>query len=297
MNHDCRDMNKLIAMRLTIFLLTVWFCINPSLARTGEKEKMTLIFVGNSYIYVNDLPGILSGIIDSTRCDTISLPEVNMMVVTRASYTLEQHWKNNRNQIEDSLKKAAVESDSVIMIIQEQSQGALTPASRARMKEYATLFASLGRKYYAGIILYQTWARRVTFDRYGQPRRTISQYMYQEVIEGDTTVLDESITSASKGICRTYRQLANELDAGVAPCGEAFAEAIRQGMFVHQMDEVYGNHPNPIGSYLAASVMFGTIFGISPQSISENAYRYVWPSLARRLHSIAEEAVEGKLEP
>jgi hypothetical protein len=284
-------------MRLAILMLSFWFSIYTSQAGTAGKGEVTILFIGNSYIYVNDLPGILSGIIDSARCDTVVLPEVRMMVVTRPGFTLEQHWKENGNQIEDSLKKAASEGDSVIMILQEQSQGALTPASRARMKEYATLFAGLGRKYNAEIILYQTWARRVTSDRYGEPRRTINQYMYQEVIDGDTTVLDESITSASKGICRTYRQLADELDARVAPCGEAFAEAIRQGIFVHQLDEVYGHHPNPLGSYLAASVMFGTIFGISPRCIPDDVYRYVWPSLARRLHSIADEAINGRLEP
>lgn len=284
-------------MRLTVLVLSVWFSIFASQAQTGEKGDLTILFIGNSYIYVNDLPGILSGIIDSARCDTVVLPDVRMMVVTRPGFTLEQHWKENSNQIEDSLKKAASEGDSVIMILQEQSQGTLTPASRARMKEYAILLADLGRNYHAGIILYQTWARRVTFDRYGEPRRTIPQYMYQEVIDGDTTVLDEWITSANKGICRTYRQLADELDAGIAPCGEAFAEAIRQGIFVHQLDEVYGHHPNPLGSYLAASVLFGTIFGISPCSIPDDAYRYVWPSLARRLHSIADEAINGRLDP
>lgn len=284
-------------MRLAILLLIFCFSIHPARGNPEGKDVLTILFVGNSYTYVNDMPGILAGIIDSARCDTVALPEVEIMRVTRPGFTLEQHWNENREQIEDSLKKAHSGRATVFMVLQEQSQGALTPASRALMKEYASLFADLGRKYHAEIVLFQTWGRRITFDRYGEPRRTIPQYMYQEVIQGDTTVLDESITSASKGICRTYRQLADELDARVAPCGEAFAEAIRQGIFVHQLDEIYGHHPNPLGSYLAACVMFGTIFDITPLCIPDNAYRYVWPSLARRLHTIADAAVNDRLDP
>lgn len=280
-----------------IIFISLLFIISPGRSEPGSKKGVTILFVGNSYTYANDLPGILMAVIDSTRCDTVPIPEVKIMSIAIGGYSLEQHWQENREQIEDSLKEASSRRNDIVLILQDHSMGALTPASRDRLSESAGLLSYLGRKYEARVVLFQTWGRRVTFTRYGTPRRTIDQYMYQEVIFGDTTVLDESITSASKGICRTYRKLAVLLDAEVAPCGEAFAEAIRQGIFVHRLDEAYGSHPNPLGSYLAACVIFGTVFDVPPEYIPADVYRYVWPALARRLHAIAGEAVNGRLDP
>jgi hypothetical protein len=284
-------------MKKIIILISLVFMISPARAETASKKGITILFVGNSYTYANDLPGILMTIIDSTRCDTVPIPEVRIMSIAKGGYSLEQHWQESREQIEDSLKKASSGRNEIVLVLQEHSMGALTPAGRDKLSEFAGLLSYLGRKYEARVVLFQTWGRRVSFTRYGTPRRTIDQYMYQDVIFGDTTVLDESITSASKGICRTYRRLAVILDTELAPCGEAFAEAIRQGIFVHRLDEAYGSHPNPIGSYLAACVIFGTVFDVPPEYIPEDVYRYIWPALARRLHAIAEEAVNGRLDP
>jgi len=280
-----------------IFIFGLIFLLNLVRAETESRKEITILFVGNSYTYSNDMPSILSAIIDSTRCDTIDIPQVRIMSITKGGYTLERHWEENRVQIEDSLKEAKSMRSDIVLVLQDHSMGTLTPESRDRLFEYAGLLDALGRQYDARVVLFQTWGRRVTFDRYGTPRRTIDQYMYQDVIFGDTTVLDESITSASKGICRTYRRLADTLDAELAPCGESFAEALRQGVFVHRLNEPYGSHPNPIGSYLVATVMFGTIFDITPRYVPGNVYPYIWPSLAHRLHFIAEEAVNDNLDP
>jgi len=285
-------MKRSITLFISLFVILILVR-----AETGYRKDITILFVGNSYTYSNDMPDILQSIIDSTRCDTVFLPGVRIMSITKGGYTLQQHWEENRRQIEDSLKEARAVSDSIIIVLQDHSMGTLTPASRDRLFEYARLLDELGRQYNARVVLFQTWGRRVTFTRDGTPRRTIDQYMYQEVIFGDTTVLDESITSASEGICRTYHRLADTLDTELAPCGEAFAEALRQGIVIHRLHEAYGSHPNPIGSYLVASVLFGTIFDITPLYIPGDVYRYVWPSLAHRLHAIAEEAVNGNLDP
>ncbi len=279
------------------FIFSLLLLLGVVRAQPDKGKGITILFVGNSYTYSNDMPDILLSIIDSTRSDTVFIPEVRIMSITDGGYTLQQHWEENREGIEDSLMEARAVSDSIIIVLQDHSMGTLTPANRDRLFEYAGLLDELGRQYYARVVLFQTWGRRVTFNRYGTPRRTIDQYMYQDVIFGDTTVLDERITSASEGICRTYRRLADTIDAEVAPCGEAFAEAVRQGIFVHRLYEPYGSHPNPIGSYLAASVLFGTIFDITPRYIPGNVYQYVWPSLSHRLHAIADEAVNGNLDP
>ena len=230
------------------FLLHTFLLVSLLLrAQPDTTAGVTILFVGNSYTYTNDMPGILGHMIDSTRCDSIFIPAVKIMSVTHGSYTLEKHWQEDRNAIEDSLKVARNSHGRIIMVLQEHSQGTLTPASRDRFREYAGRFSDLAGTYGAGVVFFQTWGRRASFTRDGEPRRTIDQYMYREVVQGDTMVIDELVTSASKGICRTYRKVAGELGAGVAPCGEAFAEAIRQGIFVHHLSETYGSHPNPIG--------------------------------------------------
>lgn len=280
------------------FLIAIFLMVNLLLrAQPDSTRKVTILFVGNSYTYMYDMPGILGDMIDSTRCDSIYIPEVRIMRVVHGSYTLKKHWDEDRKDIEDSLKLARKNNGRIILVLQEHSQGTLTPASRDRFREYAGRFNDMARSFGARVVFFQTWGRRASFTRDGDPRRTIDQFMYREVVQGDTTVLDERVTSANKGISRTYHEVAEELGAGVAPCGEAFAEAIRRGIFVHRLSETYGSHPNPIGSYLVACVMFGTLLDIPPEDIPDNTYSYVWPTLARRLQAIAGEAVAGNLEP
>lgn len=68
------------------------------------------------------------------------------------------------------------------------------------------------------------------------------------------------ISTAS--LSAAYRQVGSELDIPVAPAGLAFAAALRErpDLVLYSPD----GHPTIYGTYLAACVLYGTIFGKTP---------------------------------
>ena len=64
-------------------------------------------------------------------------------------------------------------------------------------------------------------------------------------------------------LTRTYTAAASASDARLVPVGPAWAEALAASgeLVLHTAD---GSHPNILGSYLAACVFVGALFGVSP---------------------------------
>jgi hypothetical protein len=100
------------------------------------------------------------------------------------------------------------------------------------MRENVMLFDETIRAAGARTVLYLTWARK---------------YAPQT---------QQSITSA-------YRTIGSEIGATVVPVGVVWQEALRQRGCPVLYDKD-GSHPTLAGSYLAACVFFGTLFGKRP---------------------------------
>ena len=64
-------------------------------------------------------------------------------------------------------------------------------------------------------------------------------------------------------VADSYRLAANQVDGMLFPVGEAWGIALRLLPSV-QLYETDGIHPSPVGSYLAAMVMFQGLTGVSP---------------------------------
>lgn len=84
----------------------------------------------------------------------------------------------------------------------------------------------------------------------------------------------------------------NEVGALVIPVGLAFEEAYRRKPDL-QLHKTYdGSHPNMFGTYLAACVVFASLYGKSPVG---NAYDYfgaVDKDSAAYLQQVAEDTVK-----
>jgi hypothetical protein len=137
-------------------------------------------------------------------------------------YTLEQHWKdgNALQTIRDGGWK--------YVILQEQSQ---TPIfDRSKFDEFATAFDKEIKRSGAKTILLMTWERP---DSRGS-----------------------GVTTAN--VAAAYRVLGSELGAKVAPVGLAFARSLRErpDLLLYSQD----GHPTIYGTYLAACVLYRTIF-------------------------------------
>ena len=91
-------------------------------------KKMRILFIGNSYTYVNDLPRMLKGMM------AVEAIDLETRRVTPGGCTLERHWKG------DAARKAIAEGSWDYVVIQEQSQmPVLNPPVTLK---YAALLAS-----------------------------------------------------------------------------------------------------------------------------------------------------------
>lgn len=135
--------------RVAILVAVLASTFAASTARAAKPEytkKMRILFIGNSYIYVNDLPRMLKGLM------AVKAIELETRQVTPGGCTLERHWKG------DAARKAITEGPWDYVVIQEQSQ---MPAFNPPVTlKYAALLADMVRKVGAEPVFYLTWARK-----------------------------------------------------------------------------------------------------------------------------------------
>jgi hypothetical protein len=68
-------------------------------------------------------------------------------------------------------------------------------------------------------------------------------------------------------IARAHRDIGTELGVGVAPAGLAFQRAMEERPELDMYDS-HQEHPSIYGTYLAASVVYTTVFGQSPMGLT-----------------------------
>lgn len=204
-----------------------------STPRAHNNGALRVLFIGNSYTYFNNLPQMLVELAQVARA-TKQL-EVEMIAVGGA--TLKTLW-------EGGAWRAHLQPGRWdYVVLQEQSTLGLAPLVNNQVQisdaktfhQYARLFDAEIKKAGAQTILYLTWAR-----------------------------LNRPETQAQ--LTDAYLSLAKELNAIVAPVGLAWENALKQQpqLALHLEDK---SHPTPRGSYLAACVLYATIYGQSPEGL------------------------------
>ena len=277
-----------------VCFFALFFCFGGALV--NGADSVDVVFVGNSYTYANGMVDIFKGLVESVRGGGVDVGKLSDSRVLAGGATLERHWKDPEKKLVKQIgngivngKRQPVKRDFVVL--QEQSQGALKPASRARMFKYARLICQEARANGAQCVFFMTWARRSTFGKEGTGKMSKREFMYEVMKGGKSVIVDPNVMSASDGIVKTHRQIADALAAKVAPCGVAFAKAIKAGIVVHSEKEKYGSHPNVNGSYLVACVFYGTIYDRNPEEIPDDGFKKISAKMAAKLQRIAKEAV------
>jgi hypothetical protein len=212
--------------------------VAAALAWPAHAGQLRVLFVGNSYTYVNDLPRMFTALARSLGATA----ETGM--AAPGGYTLRQHS-------EDPGTLARIQAGPWdVVVLQEQSQmPELSPdqvqetivpyAMRLRQAVHA---ASPG----ARVVLFETWGRRD-----GDTQRCPAQ---PEVC---------TYEGMQRRVDSTYRLVADRAPATVAPVGEVWAEVRR----THPEIALYsddGSHPSRHGTYLAACVFYAVLFDASP---------------------------------
>jgi len=174
--------------------------------------------------------------------------------VTAGGATLQQQWTTGQ------ALQAIRSGHWDYVVLQEQSQ---TPViAQALFRDYAARFAQAIRASGATTVLLMTWQRP------------------DSAAEGVTTA----------NLAASYRSVADQIGARVAPAGEAFAEALleRPDLVLNQPD----GHPTTAGTYLAACVVYDTIFRRSPVGIASSDLG-ISPDARVFLQEVAAESLTG----
>ena len=221
----------------------------------GLKACPRVLFIGNSYTYVNDLPGTLAALARSGG----HVVETGM--AASGGWTLTQH--SNSAQTLDQLGSAKWD----YVVLQEQSEIPSMESSRNQeMYPAARWLVQKIRQNGAQPVFFLTWAHRD-----GWPENGLADYESMQL-------------QTNQG----YLAIANELSARVAPVGYAWLTAWLQdpGVGLWQAD---GSHPSVQGTYLAACVFYAVLFRQSPEGLR---YTDGLPAkTARYLQSLAASTV------
>jgi len=206
----------------------------PPLAIQGCTR---VLFLGNSYTDVNDLPHVFAELAASGG------QHVGTGKVAPGGVTLADHVTLAESQT------ALASARWDVVVLQEQSQVPSVPAMRSQQMYPAarTLVATI-RKAGARPTLLETWARRD-----GWPENSMPDY-------------DAMQTNIEQG----YLGIGHELDVPIAPAGEAWRSARLHAPHV-ELWQSDGSHPTVAGTYLAACVLYASIFGRSPVGLSYTA--------------------------
>ena len=200
----------------------------------------SVLFIGNSYTYYNDLPSIFADIAKTEGMD------VSTTAITKGGWTLEKYCNAN----DEFGAKVALELDPKnkgrfdYVVIQEQSLRPITDPELffLAVRDLVSRARAIGAK----PVLYSTWGRKT-----GSPQLL------------DLNLTNEQMTQK---LAESYGKIAAELDVPVAYVGRAFFEVYSN----HPEIELYDpdmTHPSKNGSTLAALTLFGKIFGVEPTAL------------------------------
>ena len=201
-------------------------------------NAMKVLFVGNSHTYYNDMPKMVAELAAAAGMERPLHP----VMEAPGGAGFAEHLANGRVQAHLSRDRWDY------VVLQDQQQRPSFTFNRERVDKWfyipARTLDVMIRTAGAKTILFMTWARQP-----GDPGS----------IEGDT------YDKMQARVRDAYTTLAQEIDATVATVGLAWQSAYHERpslpLWMHD-----GSHAQRAGSYLAACVLFATIYEQSPLS-------------------------------
>ena len=212
----------------------------PAHPKAEGEKPVRILFIGNSYTMVHDLPAHVEAFLESKGRKA----EVGRYLAGGTS--LRDHWYHNEGTEapKPTLAPAPARKGELDKLLVEQGpwdyvvlQGQSVEALPGQPREFDKYAAKLVAKIRAAQpeakpVFYLTWAR---------------QDMPEQQAE----------------ITKAYAATAKANKALLVPAGEAWKDAFaaREGLVLHEADR---SHPNPKGTYLTACVFHAVLTGESP---------------------------------
>jgi len=194
----------------------------------GGSSALRVLFIGNSYTFVNDLPAMLARIAATAGTP----PTIAVDQIVQGGHRLQQHWN-------DGIAQARIDERTwTHVVLQGQSLESSTP----EFVDYAQRFGDLIVEAGARPTLFVTWARAPGDGSF---------YPYP----GSPPAAEQD------GLTSNYARVAQRWPRSVLACvAEAFGRSLRQhpAIALHQSDL---SHPTLAGTYLAASTFYVALTG------------------------------------
>jgi len=203
----------------------------------SSQKSLNVLFIGNSYVYANDLPKMFSELVKAQG------GRVHVAMAVNPGWKLIQHVKSKYTLAEINKRQW----DYVIL----QEQSAVPAFSKARNQTFYPAVQKLNKKIKSiggQTILMMTWGRRDGLKKAGFKN-------YSEM---------------QSALYQGYMGAAQKIDAIVAPVGMAWKDVVNSGAVIDLWQED-GSHPGLAGSYLAACVLYSVIYESSPEGNSYTA--------------------------
>ena len=201
----------------------------------SAEEEVRILFVGNSYTFYNNLPGIVEALYEGA-----GFGEMTTGIYARGGMALFHVAGELRHEFIEVLERGWD-----IVVLQEQS----TLGGRGSVKGKPVI-GDPQRFHEAARVLHREISRR------GAKTALLLTWAREYAPE-----TQPALTAA-------YSSIAQELQAALIPAGPAWQVARRE-----KIDGLYSpdkSHPSPKGSYLAAWVVIAKLFGEVPTRTSHS---------------------------
>ncbi len=255
------DNQRMLRLRVTVLVLAL-------AALASADDSLRVLFIGNSYTYVNDLPGLFQGL------SAAGGRSVRTDASTFGGYSLEDHTNTQATLdkiAQDSWSYVVLQEQSVIPTIHYWRYNSMYPASR--------ILDSLIRHQGARTAFYMTWGRKNGGSQsYGDSWSPDFRDYFE---------MQESLRVA-------YSDIADELSSSLVPVGMAFARARHVDSLVDLWQGDY-SHPTLEGTYLGACVFYAVLHQASPVGLQYTGG--LDSAVAGFCQEIAWQTVSGIAEP
>lgn len=206
-----------------------------------SQETRKVLFLGNSYTYVNDLPEIVSELATSTG--DVLIYDSNLI----GGYTLQDHVASTVSQ------NKILSNDWDYIVLQEQSQRPAFIVPSAFMGGFSNL---------------------KTFITQNKPCAQITSFMTWGYENGDTQNCPSNpsvctYTGMHNLISQRYMEMSDLFESEVTPVGAVW-NYIKENYPSINLYQSDGSHPSLSGSYLAACCFYTSLFRKDPTLITNN---------------------------
>ena len=259
--------NRLSCWLLLLIVFSSASCTTALGAKPESLESPTrVLFVGNSYMYYNDsLHNHVKRIIEELHLGLAG--KLVFKSATIGGARLKHHniaWLLNHDAI-------GVDQPFEVVVLQGGSSEVLQADTQAIYQQTVKAYSELVRQAGAKPFLYMTPA-------YVPP--------HSRAKPGLIDVISHSTITA-----------ANNAGIPVIPVGLAFEEAYKRKpeMMLHK--DFDGSHPSLYGTYLAACVVYLSVYGGSLESLTYGYYGSIEPEVAGFLREVASDVVRDFIKP